>query len=52
MFSLVFSNIKKLSMKNMNKLFLIAFSLIMTVSVHSQNGLNISESTLSWEGKR
>ena len=52
MFSFVFSNIKKLSMKNMNKLFLIAFSLIMTVSIYSQNGLNISESTLSWEGKK
>ena len=39
-------------MKNLNKLFLIVFSLTMTVSIYSQNGLNISESTLSWEGKK
>ena len=39
-------------MKNINKLFLIVFSLIVTVSMYSQNGLNISESSLSWEGKK
>ena len=39
-------------MKNLNKLFLLIFSLIMTTSLHSQNKLNISESTLNWEGKK
>ena len=47
-----FYNNKNSHMKNLNKLFLIVFSLIMSVSIHSQNGLNISESTLSWEGKK
>ena len=37
---------------NLNKLFLIVFSLIMTTSLYSQNKLNISESTLNWEGKK
>ena len=39
-------------MKNLNKLFLIVFSLIMTTSLYSQNKLNISESSLNWEGKK
>ena len=37
---------------NLNKLFLIGFSIIMTTSLYSQNKLNISESTLNWEGKK
>ena len=39
-------------MKNLNKLFLLIFSLIMTTSLYSQNKLNISESILNWEGKK
>ena len=39
-------------MKNLNKLFLIVFSLIMTTSIYSQNKLNISESSLNWKGEK
>lgn len=39
-------------MKNLNKLYTIFFSLIVTLSMYGQNQLNTLESSVRWEGKK
>lgn len=46
------TNLKNYNMKILKKVFISAITIIMTTSLYSQSQLNISESSLKWEGKK